>query len=451
MARRDSSRRTRRGNVGVSFYDEDLDVGRDLRDSQLRRADRGDPPAGSGTGSTANGPRRMLEFKTAHQRNTERPASVDWVIRNIAAVGVITELDGTQKLSGKTTLIAFAVRAKLDGLPFLGQPTAAGPVVWLTEESWATLQEPLREAGLLDRDDLHILCREDAFGVTWEEVARQAREKVLDVGANLVIADTLSSLAGLKGDEENSSGGAAAAMRPVHELVSAGVAVWLTRHDRRAGGEVGESGRGSTGFAGAADMIFRLARLGGDGRASLRKLEYVGRVRGVPDSLIVELTDTGYAAVGTTADMKRQEARSLLLEHLPDSEDLAVTLPTLWTTEDKTKDRPAGPLAGSKIGKTTWRETAETLLAEGLLGRRQINAQKQVWWCVSGARGSGGHTLTMSGGDPGDGCVSGGPSPLRDGHTETDAAAPDVDPVSPMTLAALDTFPGSRITGGAHV
>ncbi len=391
-----------------------------------------EPPGGGGEEEP---PR--LSFKTAKQRATEKPPKVDWVIRNLAAKGVVTELDGPQKLSGKSTLLVHAVRAKLDGLPFLGQSTQAGPVIWCTEESWATLQEPLAEAGLLQREDLYILCREDAFGVAWPEVARQARLKVVEVGANLLIGDTLSSLAGLKGDEENSSGAAGEAMRPVQELAATGAAVIVTRHDRRAGGEVGESGRGSTAFAGAADMVLRLTRLGGDGRACIRKLEYVGRIRGVPADRFINLTSTGYELVGSEADIKRREAAGLLLEYLPDDEEAAVTLPSLWAPADPKKDRPAGPLAGSDIGKTTFKEAAAALLAAGELRRREITLRRHVWWCIAGAPGSGAHTKNRVEGAEESGSMAGGPSPYRDGptgHPDSDARAPANEGPEEVTL-----------------
>lgn len=371
-----------------------------------------------------------LSFKTARQRSAEKPPKVDWVVNGLAAKGVGSELDGPQKLSGKTTLLAYAVQAKLDGLPFLGQSTQAGPVIWCTEESWASFQEPLGEVGLLDRDDLHILCREDAFGVPWAEVARQARLKAMEVGANLVIGDTLSSLAGLKGDEENSSGSAGEAMRPVQELAASGVAVIVTRHDRRAGGEVGESGRGSTAFTGAVDVVLRLTRVGGDGRASTRKLEYVGRIRGVPADRFIALTDHGYELVGSEADVKRREAEALLLEHLPDTEEYAVTLPSLWAPADAAKGREAGPLAGYGIGKTTFKEGADFLLAAGNLAKRVITRNRHVWWCIAGAPGSTGYGQNRAESAEEAESMAGGPSPIgtdHGGHAASDARAPAFD------------------------
>jgi hypothetical protein len=47
---------------------------------------------------------------------------------------------------------------------------------------------------------------------------------------------------------------------------SAGLAVLMLRHERKGGGEVGESGRGSSAFAGAVDVILQLKRPEGNTR-----------------------------------------------------------------------------------------------------------------------------------------------------------------------------------------
>jgi hypothetical protein len=295
-------------------------------------------------------------------------------------------------------------------------------VVWITEESWSTFQEPLGEAGLLERDDLYILCREDAMGVPWVEVARQAREWTINAAAKLLIGDTLSSLAGLKGDEENSSGAAQEAIRPVQEIAAAGVAVLVTRHERRAGGEVGESGRGSTAFSGAVDMIFRLTRLGGEGRDTMRRLDYIGRIRGVPDSRIIELTNNGYVLVGNELDVKLREAQAFLVDHLPDREDEAVTLPSLQEAA-----------TAKAIGKTTVREAAETLVKAGKLAKKEVSARKHLFWCVSGAPVPTGHIRNRAGDETEADSVSGVHTPIgvdTYGHRTPTSAAPAMHPLA---------------------
>ncbi|HEY5484444.1 MAG TPA: hypothetical protein VIK31_11660, partial [Propionibacteriaceae bacterium] len=56
--------------------------------------------------------------------------------------------------------------------------------------------------------------------------------------------DTLPQFAGLRGDAENNSGDALEAIGPLQLLAADGFAILVTRHDRKSGGEVGESARG---------------------------------------------------------------------------------------------------------------------------------------------------------------------------------------------------------------
>ena len=159
----------------------------------------------------------------------------------------------------------------------------------------------------------------------------------------------------------------------------------------------------------------------------MRRLDYIGRIRGVPATRIIELTEHGYELVGSESDVKMREAQELLLEHLPDSEADAVTLPTLWARGSDEKGRPAGPLAGSEIGKTTFRDAAEALLRAGRLVRREVNAQKHLWWCVSVAPDATGHIDKEGAGGTVTGEVSGGPSLIRPdtGRPDTGTWAPD--------------------------
>ena len=49
-------------------------------------------------------------------------------------------------------------------------------------------------------------------------------------------------------------GDALAALRPFQRAAAAGLAVVAVRHERKGGGEVGESGRGASAFVGGVDI-----------------------------------------------------------------------------------------------------------------------------------------------------------------------------------------------------
>src|ERR1700751_5262060 len=94
---------------------------------------------------------------------------------------------------------------------------------------------------------------------------------------NFVVVDTLPQFACLKGDSENNAGDALAAMHPLLRAAADGIGVILTRHERKSGGEVGDSGRGSTALAGAVDIVLSLRRPEGNANKTHRLLQALSR------------------------------------------------------------------------------------------------------------------------------------------------------------------------------
>jgi hypothetical protein len=144
----------------------------------------------------------------------------------------------------------------------------------------------------------------------------QAVELCRAVGSTLLVIDTLPQFAGLAGDAENDSGAALAAVRPLQAAAAGGLAVVVARHDRKTGGDVGESARGSSAFAGAVDVILQLRRGDGETRKSIRHLHALSRFDETPDLLVIELTEQGYVALGTAEAVALQEAREKVAETL---------------------------------------------------------------------------------------------------------------------------------------
>jgi Bifunctional DNA primase/polymerase, N-terminal/AAA domain/Primase C terminal 1 (PriCT-1) len=261
--------------------------------------------------------RKTLLFKTARQVAEETPADVDWIARPWSAKGAITEIDGKVKAAGKTTFVSHMLAAIVDGKRFMGEPTTKAKVVWLTEQSPATFRKVLERANLTERDDVLVVHWHDAMGMEWEDVARAATAKAVDIGASLLVVDTLGQFAGIKGDGENNAGAAQEAMQPLQEAAAKGLAVAFTRHERKGGGEVGESGRGSSAFGGAVDVIMTLRRGEGNTRASVRVVEALSRFDETPDKVVVELTDQGYRNLGTASAFAEKEAQDAIVEILP--------------------------------------------------------------------------------------------------------------------------------------
>ncbi len=256
------------------------------------------------------------QFRTAHEIVSERPPGWRYISLPWLACGMITELDGKPKTAGKTTFVLRLIRAVLDGRPFLGGATERTPVVLLTEQSRASIAPTLAAAGL-DRDDLVILSWPDTLGLSWEQIVALAVEECLRLGARLLIVDTLGQFAGVRGDSENDAGAALEAMAPLQAAAAEhDLAVLVSRHDRKGGGDIGESGRGSNAWTGAVDCVIALRRPLNPARHTIRELEAVSRRDDVPaEPLIIELVDDDYVLLDSAA-VAFDEGRHALLAHL---------------------------------------------------------------------------------------------------------------------------------------
>ncbi len=264
---------------------------------------------------------RKLRFVTAREISEMTPEEVEWVVRPYAARGAITEIDGKPKAAGKTTLVSHMVKAVVNGEAFLGEPTTKTGVVYLTEQSPNTFREVLDRADLMERDDLTVLPWGETSGFGWEEVVRAAANEAVARGAGLLVVDTLPQFARLKGDAENNAGAALAAIQPLQGAAAThNLAVMVVRHERKSGGEVGDSGRGSSAFAGAVDVILSVRRTEGNGNANVRTIHALSRFDETPQVQVVELTMRGYEARGEGAALTAINARAEILKTLSASD-----------------------------------------------------------------------------------------------------------------------------------
>jgi hypothetical protein len=263
---------------------------------------------------------RILRFRTAAEIAAETPDCPEFIVPGYIAVGSVTEFVGKAKAAGKTTWLMHAIRCVLDGVPCMGQLTSQTPVIYLTEERPGTFRESLRRADLLGREDMHVLYWHDTIGAVWADVIRAAIEECKRRGARMLVVDTVSQFAGLRGDAENNAGDALGALQPLQEAAAAGIGVVAVRHERKGGGDVGESGRGSSAFAGAVDIVVALRRAEGNTRPNVRVLHALSRFDETPDELAIELTNAGYVVLGSASDLAAQEADRALHDHLPRSE-----------------------------------------------------------------------------------------------------------------------------------
>jgi hypothetical protein len=256
---------------------------------------------------------KSLKFVNGAEFAKQLPHEADWIAKPWVAAGAITELNGRVKTAGKTTFITHLMRAVIEGALFLGERTRRTPVVLLTEQPRSSLRASLARAGLLGREEISMLTFGDTFGFDWSAISAAAITECVRIGACLLVVDTLTQFTGVQGDRENSAGDALAAMLPVQRATNHDIGVLLSRHERKAGGEVGDSGRGSSAYAGAVDTVITLRRPKGSSRPTLRILQALSRFDEVPRELTIELTPDGYKSLGQVNRIPEAETKSKVL------------------------------------------------------------------------------------------------------------------------------------------
>ena len=270
---------------------------------------------------------RKLKFRTGKQIAEETPIDVPWIVPRWVVAGGITEIDGKIKL-GKTTFITDMVYCVLNGLPFLGQTTSRTKVIYLTEQHIVSFRAAMKRANLLGYKDFSVLSWTDTLGIPWPSVVSATIDECKKRKAALLIIDTLGQFSGLAGDSENNAGDALKALRPLQQAAKENIAVIIVRHERKSGGTVGDSGRGSSAFSGAADIVMSVRRPEGNQAASVRLIQTLSRFDAQAD-LLVELTPEGYRALGAPGEESKKRAADDVLSVIPRSKKNAITIDDL--------------------------------------------------------------------------------------------------------------------------
>jgi len=249
-----------------------------------------------------------IRYYTAAELQSMTLPEPEWIVRGFVALQAITELDGKIKLAGKTTWWLALVRKVLDGEPFMGYETRVTKVVYVTEQSQQVFMDALRRAGLADRgSDLRIVFRRDIGAAPWADACRVVTADAIRDGYGLMIVDTIGKLARIV--NENDAGEWSKAMTPLQDAAHDGLAVGIARHDRKGGGEVTESGRGSSQGSGDVDVVLQIKRPEGNQPSNRRVIESASRYPDTPDKVMVELGEDGeYRMLGNEASVALSEA-----------------------------------------------------------------------------------------------------------------------------------------------
>ncbi|WNG33292.1 AAA family ATPase [Archangium violaceum] len=308
--------------------------------------------------------RSRFKSWTAAEVTRTTPAEVRWIARPWVAEGAITIVDGKPKEAGKSTWLGHLVKHVLAGSEFLDEPTVRTPVMLLTEERRRTFRRMLDRVGIADVTDLHLVFFDEVPPDEWEDVVKWAVGRCREVGAKLLIIDTLAQFSSIP---EGSSNKALEAVRPLQAAAAQdGLGIVAVRHERKSGGGVGDSGRGSSALTGAADIIVALQRPPNH-TGQVRILHALSRYEETPSTLTIELGDEGYS-VREGLDIEAQDLERALLLAVPDTEEDA-------KTADELMDRTG-------LKKTKAREALARMVKEGKLlqtGTGRKGAPYRYW------------------------------------------------------------------------
>lgn len=225
-------------------------------------------------------------------------AKIEWLAWPFAASGLATVTDALPKV-GKTILFLHGILTARLNRPFLGITTKPMRVVYVSEQSAASLAVQVREVGFTGSEpveEVRWITRESWSRFIFTEfLERLERTFLRDGQYNALVFDCWHTVARLE-DENAASEVNRLGNLTIDVAARNKLALALGRHDRKSGGEVGLSGRSSIQLSGLVDVILHLVRVGGNERQ--RRLEILGRVPGLPSEQLIELTDGRYVNHG---------------------------------------------------------------------------------------------------------------------------------------------------------
>jgi AAA domain-containing protein len=258
-------------------------------------------------------------FSTA-ELFTVQAIKVEWLAWPFAAIGLSSILDALPKL-GKTRFFLEAIKASRDARPFLNYATKPMRVIYVSEQSAASLAMQAREVGFTGDEpveELRWITREHWSRFIYTEFCEKLEKEFIRGGAyNVLVYDTWHTVARLE-DEKDASEVNRLGNLTLDIATRNKLALGLGRHDRKSGGDIGVSGRSSIQLSGLVDVILHLVRV--PNQASQRKLELLGRVPGLPNDQLIELLGGSYLNWGEpqAGAMDRADQVKEWLEDEPD-------------------------------------------------------------------------------------------------------------------------------------
>jgi hypothetical protein len=270
-------------------------------------------PGGQDYTSGPQAPREPLAFERSTELAPTGEGGVRWVAEPFLARRAVTELYGDSK-SGKSTFVFWMAVAIAEGREFLGRPCDKGPVLYISEQTRGMVEASMDGAGGRS-DDVYVLSHEQLAGRSFPETAEYVLKQCQHLKARLVVFDTVSQVAGIQGDGENSAGVVGELYQTFRALSATDAAVLLVRHARKSGGRGPKAAAGSIAWGASADQVFEFVEPSGGGRD--RVMTSWGRLTR-NSTLRVRLTDDGY----TVVEPKDGGGKPARVDRAPSARDL---------------------------------------------------------------------------------------------------------------------------------
>ena len=291
----------------------------------------------------------MIRARTLRTIMDTVPEARPWLWEGYVARGSITAVSGLPKV-GKTTLLGDFIAAMLEGRPeFCGAALTPTPVVYVSEESAVEWRQRGREWPDPVLDGLHLATREDLMGVTeWPLLVDAVAMHAAEVGAGLVVFDTLRALARFGEGGENDAGKMSEAFEPIRAAAGSGLAVLINHHDRKGGGEHGEGAAGSGAFVAHLDALVTMSRFG-DAKAR-RGMKVLSRWPAPDDVVIERRPEFGYVLLGSQSEA-RAIAGSERVEEIAARLAAAIAASGVAVTHDEARES-VGEDVSAKVCRT---------------------------------------------------------------------------------------------------
>lgn len=243
-------------------------------------------------------------------------AGVSWIWNGFLRRGEITLMPALWK-AGKTTLLAYLLRALGDGDDFLGRTVSPSRVLYVAEESEHRWAERRDQVGIRDHVDFVIRPFPAKPSVPrWQDFLSYVGGLVGQGGYDVVVFDTLANLWPLK--DENDAASVQACLMPLHGMIGDRVALHLVHHTRKSDGMEATASRGSGALTGFVDTIVEFRRFMPQDRQDRRRvISGYGRHEETPQELVIELTEHGYVARGDRDAVVKRDLSGVILRVLP--------------------------------------------------------------------------------------------------------------------------------------